>query len=117
MNGTPPETLTSLTAFVRNFGTPSMPWRKVRGPGLGMGVVADGMSFRDSLSAWSTSSGSTKSRSLLWLTRRDGLAIGGHEYEGPSNIRIQRPALRAAADPARSANRRTAGVCPIVGRP
>jgi len=30
-----------------------------------------------------------------------GLATGGHDSDAPSNFRIQRPALRAAADPAR----------------
>src|SRR5262249_30022696 len=100
MNGTPLEILTSLTAFARSSGTPSRPWLRTLGPGLGMDAVPDGTSFRDSPSASCTSSGATKSRSLAWLTRRGGPAIGARDYDGPSNIRIRRSALRAAADPA-----------------
>jgi hypothetical protein len=44
----------------------------------------------------------TKSKSSPWLTGSGGLATGGRDFDRPSNFRIQRSALRAAADPARS---------------
>ena len=43
-----------------------------------------------------------KSKSSRWLTAGAGPATDDLDSERPSNFRIQRPALRAAADPARS---------------
>src|SRR5437870_80067 len=47
----------------------------------------------------------TRSKSLRSLMVDAGRAIGGHDSDLPSNFRIQRPALRAAADPARWADK------------
>jgi hypothetical protein len=104
MNGTPPEILTWPMAFARSYGMPSMRWRRVRGLGLARDAVPDGMSFRGFPSVLCTSSGATTLRSLLWLTQSDGLATGARGSDRPSNIRIQRSALRAAAEPGRSAS-------------
>jgi plasmid stabilization system protein ParE len=54
-------------------------------------------------SAWSTGYAVMKSKSSPSLMAGDGRATGGRGSERPSNLRMQRPALRAAADPARSA--------------
>jgi hypothetical protein len=88
---------------------PSMRWRRIQGLGPARDVVPDGMSFRDSPSVLCTSSSAMTLRSLRWLTRSDGLATGARGSDRLSNIRIQRPALRAAADPARSPAETTAG--------
>ena len=101
MTGTQPATLQQRTAFARNCGTRSMPSPRTQVPGLGRDAVLGAMSSRDSPSAWCTCSGVTKSKSLLWLTQSDGLATGARDSDRPSNFRIQRAALRAAADPVR----------------
>ena len=64
--------------------------------------VQEGTSSRDFPSPWYTGCTGTKSRSSPWLTGDDGQATGDRDSDPPSNFRIQRSALRAAADPARS---------------
>ena len=104
MHGTPIEILTLATAFARSCGTPSMRWPVARRRGLARDAVPADRYFPDSRSVLCTSSAATKSRSLPWLTRRDALATGARGSDRPSSIRMRRPALRAAADPARWAD-------------
>jgi plasmid stabilization system protein ParE len=52
----------------------------------------------DTPSAWCTSSAAVTSRLLPWPMVGVGLATGGHDSDAPSNFRMQRSALRAAAD-------------------
>ena len=52
-------------------------------------------------SVWCTSSAVMPSKSSPWHTAAGGLATGGRDSDTPSNFRMQRSALRAAADPAR----------------
>jgi hypothetical protein len=101
MRGTPIEILSRRTAFARSYGTRSklLPAIHVHGPA--MEAALDDMSSRDSRSAWCIGCATTKSKSSQWLTVDAGLATGGRDSDPPSNFRIQRAALRAAADPAR----------------
>jgi hypothetical protein len=46
------------------------------------------------------------SRSSPWPTVAGGQATGGRDSDTPSNFRMQRSALRAAADPERSPHKR-----------
>ncbi len=55
-------------------------------------------------SAWYTDCAGTEWKSSPWRTVGVGQATGGRDSDPPSNIRMQRPALCAAADPARSAD-------------
>jgi plasmid stabilization system protein ParE len=71
-----------------------------RGPAMETG--RGDMSSRDFPSSWFTGCAGTKSKSWPWLTVDDGRATGGCDSDPPSNSRMQRPALRAAVDPARS---------------
>ena len=103
MTGTPRETLLRRTASAKSSGTRSTLLPIIRLLGPVMEAVPDGTSSRDSLSAWCTGCAGTESRSSPWLTVGAGPATGGRDSDPPSNSRIQRPALRAAADPARSA--------------
>jgi plasmid stabilization system protein ParE len=61
-----------------------------------MEVGLDVTSFRDFRSAWYTYCARTRSKSSLWLTVDDGPATGDPESDSPSNVRMQRAALRAA---------------------
>ena len=106
MTGTPLETFPRPTRFVRNCGTQSMPSPTVRSRGRAMDAMPDGTSSRAFRSVLCTGCAAMKSRSSPLLTAGDGQATGGLDYERPSNFRIQRPALRAAADPARWADGR-----------
>jgi hypothetical protein len=101
MTGTPLETLRQRTAFARSYGTPSMLSPRTQVPGLAMDAARGATSFRGSLSAWCTCFEATKSKSSPWLTASGGLVTGGRDSDRPSNFRIQRSVLRAAADPAR----------------
>jgi hypothetical protein len=67
-----------------------------------MEAVPDGTSSHDFPSAWFTDCAGTEWKSSPWRMVGVGQAIGGRDFDPPSNIRMQRPALRAAADPARS---------------
>ena len=81
MIGTPLGTLLRHTAFARNYGTPSRLSPRTRVPGLVMDAALGGMSFPDFLSASSTRSAATKSKSSRWLTRNDGRVTGGRDYD------------------------------------
>ena len=101
MPGTPLKTFPRPTRFARNCSTQSMPSPTVRSRGRVMDAMPDGTSSRAFRSAWCTGCAARKSRSSPLLTAGDDQATGGPDYERPSNFRIQRPALCAAADPAR----------------
>ena len=102
MTGTLIETFPRPTRFARNCGTQSMPSPTVRSCGRVTDAMPDGTSFRAFRSAWCTGCVAMKSRSSPLLTAGDGQATGGLDYERPSNFRMQRSALRAAADAERS---------------
>jgi len=70
-------------------------------PGRATAAGLDGTSSRDTPSVWCTSFAATVSRLSLWPTAGGGPVIGGRDSEPPSNFQMQRPALRAAADPTR----------------
>jgi len=101
MTGTPLETLPRRTASAKSYATrsPLLPTIHARGPAMGAG--RDDMSSYDFPSPWFTGCAGTKSKSWPWLTVDDGRATGGHDSDPPSNFRMQRSALCAAADPAR----------------
>ena len=101
MSGTPFATPQRPTAFARSYGTRSMLWPKIQALGRAMEVALGGTSSHDFPSAWCTSSAETKLKSSRWLTGDDGRDTGARDSDAPSNFRIQRPALRAGADPAR----------------
>ena len=101
MTGTPLETLRLRTPFARSYGTRSLLLPGVQALGPAMEAALGAMSSRDFPSAWCTCSAVMKSRSSPWLTEGAGRAIGGRDFDAPSNFRMQRAALRAAADPAR----------------
>ena len=103
MTGTPLETLQRRMAFARSYGTRSMLLPRIQPLGPAMEAELDGTSSHDFPSAWCTCFVVTTSKSAPWLTVGDGRAIGDLDSDTPSNFRIQRAALRAAADPARYA--------------
>ncbi len=104
MTGTPRETLLRRTASAKSSGTRSTLLPIIRLLGPVMEAVANGTSSRDFPSAWYTDCAGTEWKSSPWRTVGVGQATGGRDSDPPSNIRMQRPALRAAADPARSAD-------------
>lgn len=106
MTGTSLETLQQRMAFARSYDTRSMLLPRIRALGPAMEAVLDGTSSHDFPSAWCTRSAVTKSKSSPWLTVDNGRATGGRDSDTPSNFRMQRPALRAAADPERYPPRR-----------
>jgi hypothetical protein len=101
MTGTPRETPQPPTASVKSYDRPSTLSLLVLGPGraraAGLGVTCS----LDTPSAWSTSSVEMTSRLSPWPMVGGGPATGGRDSDAPSNFRMQRSALRAAADPAR----------------
>ena len=70
-------------------------------PGCATAAALDGTCFRDTPSVWCTSFAAMPSRLWPWPMDGGGLATGGRDSDTPSNLRMQRSALRAAADPAR----------------
>src|SRR5256885_300137 len=70
-------------------------------PGRATAAALDGTCFRDTPSVWCTSFAAMPSRLWPWPMDGGGLATGGRDSDAPSNLRMQRSALRAAADPAR----------------
>ena len=109
MTGTRLETSPQPTPFARNCSMRSMLSPTTRSRGRVTDEPPDGTSSRAFHSAWSTVCAVMKSKSSPSLTAGDGRATGGPASERPSNFRIQRLALRAAADPGRSAGRSTRG--------
>jgi hypothetical protein len=101
MTGMPREIPQLRTAFAKSYDRPSTLLLHILGPGHGMAVALEGTCFRDTPLAWCTSFATMLSKSSLRLTVAAGLATGDRDSEVPSNIRIQRAALRAAADPSR----------------
>ncbi len=105
MTGMPLETLPRPTPFARSCGTRSMQLPATRSGGRVMDGAPGGTSSRAFRSAWSIGCAGMKSKSSLLLTVGAGRATGGPASKRPSNFRMQRRALRAAAGPARSAAR------------
>ena len=101
MTGVPREIPQRRTAFVKNYGRLSTRLLRVPEPGPAMAAALGGMCSHDTLSAWCTSFAVMTSRSLRWPTVGVDRATGGRDSDTPSNFRIQRSALRAAADPER----------------
>ncbi len=105
MIGMPLGILRLRTAFARNCGMPSMLLPRIQTLGLAMKAALGDTSSHDFPSAWCTCAVVTMLRSSPWLTVGAGRAIGGRDSDMPSNLRMQRTALRAAADPVRSADK------------
>jgi len=70
-------------------------------PGCATAAALDGTCFRDTPSVWCISFAAMTSRLSPWPTDGGGLATGGRDSDTPSNFRMQRSALGAAAEPAR----------------
>ena len=87
--------------FGRSCGGPSTRSQRVPELGLALEVARGGTYFRDTPSVSCTSYAVMPSRSWQWPTVVAGPATGGRVSDRPSNFRMQRSALRAAADPAR----------------
>jgi hypothetical protein len=109
MTGMPREIPQLRTAFAKSYDRPSTPLLHIPGPGRGTAVALEGTCFRDTPLVWCISFATMLSKSSRWLTVGAGLATGDRDSEVPSNIRMQRSALRAAADPDRSATWRLNG--------
>ena len=101
MTGMPRETLPPRTAFAKSYDRPSTLLSRTLAPGLATATALDGTCSRGTRSVWCTSFAAMTSRSSPWHTVAGGLATGGRDSDPPSNFRMQRSALRAAADPAR----------------
>ena len=102
MTGTPLEIASRHTAFVKSCAMRSTPLPAIHAPGRGMEAAHADTSSPDSPSVWCICYGATRSKSLRSLMVDAVRATGGRDSDSPSNFRIQRPALRAAADPGRS---------------
>ena len=103
MTGTPLETPPPRTAFAKSYGRPSKLLLQTLALGRATAAGLVGTCSRDTPSVWYTSFAAMVSRLWPWPTDVGGLAIGGRDSETPSNFPNATPALRAAADPARSA--------------
>ena len=101
MTGMPREAPKPRTAFERTCGGQSTPSRRAPELGRAMAAARDGTYFRGIPSAWCTSFAVMTSKSSRWPTVVVGPATGGRGSDRPSNFRMQRAALRAAADPER----------------
>jgi hypothetical protein len=101
MNGMPREVPRLQRVLGRSCREQSTQSQRAPKCGLGLEAAHGGMYFLDTLSAWCTSYAAMSSRSSRWPTVAGGLAIGGRASDRPSNFRMQRSALRAAADPGR----------------
>jgi len=101
MSGMPRETPQPHTAFVKSYDTPSTLLLQLPRLGRAMAAALEGMCSHDTLSVWCISFVATTSRSSPWPTVDAGLATGDRDSDMPSNFRMQRSALRTAADPAR----------------
>jgi hypothetical protein len=101
MTGMPREVLRPRTVLGRSCSGRST--RSQRAPGLGRGLATarGGTCFLDTPSVSFTSCAVMPSRSSQWPTVVAGPATGGRASDRPSNFRMQRSALRAAADPER----------------
>ncbi len=102
MTGTPPGTLPWRTAFARNSGTRSTLSPTTPSHGPVMEGVPAGTFSHDFPSASCTCYAGARSKSSPLPTVDAGRVTGGREPDQPSNFRMQRSALRAAADPTRS---------------
>jgi hypothetical protein len=101
MTGMPQETPPLRTAFVKSYGRPSTPLLRTLAPGRATTAALADTYSRDTPSVWCTSFATMTSRLSPWPTDGGGLATGGRDSDIPSNLRMQRSALRAAADSAR----------------
>jgi len=101
MTGMPQETPPPRTAFVKSYDRPSTLLLRTLAPGRATAAALDGTCSRDTPSVWCMSFAAMTSRLSPWPTDGGGLATGGRDSDTPANFRIQRSALRAAADPGR----------------
>ena len=101
MTGMPRETPQPPTVFVKSYDRPSTLLLRIPGLGRATPAALDDTCSPDTHSVWCTSFAAMTSRSSQWPTVGAGLAIGGRDSDTPSNFRMQRSALRAAANPAR----------------
>jgi len=101
MTGTPREIASRHTVFAKSCVMPSTLLPAIHAHGCVMEAALDDTSSPDFPSVWCIGYGATRSKSLRSLMVDAGRATGGHDSDSPSNFRIQRPALCAAANPAR----------------
>jgi hypothetical protein len=101
MTGMPREVRRLQRAFGRSYRGRFTQSQRAPERGLGLEAAPGGMYFLDTLSAWCTSYAAMSSRSSRWPTVAGGQATGGPASHRSSNFRMQRSALRAAADPGR----------------
>jgi hypothetical protein len=101
MIGMRQETLQSLTAFAKSYDARSRPLCQIPVRGLSMAAALDATYSRGTPSVWCTSFGAMTSRLSPSLTVVAAPATGGRDSDPPSTFRMQRTALRAAADPRR----------------
>lgn len=104
MSGMPRATFQPHTAFVKSCDRRSTLLLPVPGRGRATAAALADTFFHDIPSVWCTSCAVTTSKWSQWPTVGAGRAIGGRDSDTPSNFRIQRPALRTAADPERWAD-------------
>ena len=101
MTGMPHESPQPRAAFAKSYDAPSTRSPQIPVPCRTTAVALDATCSRDTPSVWCTPFVATTSRSSPSPTAGAGLATGGRDSNRPSNFRMQRLALRAAADPAR----------------
>ena len=87
--------------FREELRQPSTLLVRTLAPGRAIVTALADMCSRDTPSVWCTSFAAMTSRLSPWPTDGGDLATGGRDSDMPSNLRMQRSALRAAADPAR----------------
>ncbi len=102
MTGMPHESPPPRAAFAKSYDAPSTRLPQIPVPGRATAVALGATCSRVTPSAWCTSCAAVTSRSSPSPTAGAGLATGDRDSDRPSNFRIQRSALRAAADPTRS---------------
>jgi hypothetical protein len=103
MTGMPREVPKPRTGFAKNCGGRLTRLRRALEHGRALVAACAGMYFHDIPSAWYSSFEVMAPRSSRWHTVAAGSATGDRASDRPSNFRMQRSALRAAADSDRSA--------------
>jgi len=101
MIGMRQETPQSLTVFAKSYDARSRLLRQIPVRGRSMATALDATCSRGTPSVWCISFAVMTSRLSLSLTVAAGPATGDRDSNQPSNFRMQRTALRAAADPKR----------------
>jgi hypothetical protein len=104
MTGTPLEIASRHTAFAKSCAMRSTLLSAIHAHGRVMEAALDDTFSPDFPSVWCIGYGARRSKSLRSLMVDADRATGGRDSDSPSNFRIQRRALRAAADTRRWAD-------------